>query len=717
MHASLKSLLLAHPPAVEPGHFRTYVTYNIGVLAAMVVHLAVLPIFASLGATELLWLNLVSFSLYLTALFVNRRGHHATAIALCLLELSMHQAACAVVIGWDTGFQYYLWVYPAFALMLPAARRVVRLILPAVAAVVYMGIAAWARDRPPLHPVDPEIQALIGHINTGGVFLLLGVFAHIFRRAADAAEERLAAHERRLADERLTLLKAAVSAAREAILITDAGGRIEFVNEAFCAMSGYGAAEVLGCHVDLLRTEAHPSDHFETLWRTLNAGEPWSGRFINRRKDGSLYTVSSSITPILGEDARPRAFVSIALDVTETDRATERLQRAEEQLRQAAKMESIGTLAGGVAHDFNNLLTVILGGTGTLRESLGTESPLQEEVAEIQKAAARAATLTRQLLAFSRKQVLTLRRLDVNGVVRGIEKLLRRSVSEQVAFSLELAPDLPRVRADDAQLGQVLLNLAVNAHDAMPDGGRLTIATGTATFDEAVRIGPFLVPAGAYLELSVRDTGTGIAPELLQRIFDPFFTTKPVGRGTGLGLSTVYGIVTQLGGHVAVESTLGAGTAFRLFLPLSMVSPTATPAHEGAEAAAEAKTHRGTVLFVEDDPAVRTVGLRMLGRAGYQVLEAADGAAALECLRTHTGSVDLLVTDVLMPGLDGPALAAEAARLRPGLPAVFLSGYPGEVIARYGDFVPGENFLGKPYSAEELAALVHRALAPTSRGR
>jgi two-component system cell cycle sensor histidine kinase/response regulator CckA len=715
VHTALKSLLFAQPPAVEPGHYRTFVTYNIGVLAAMVVHLAVLPIFASLGATELLWLNLASFSLYLAALLFNRRGHHATAIALCLLELSMHQAACAVVIGWDTGFQYYLWVYPAFALMLPGTRRYVRLILPAVAAVVYMAIASWARDRPPLHPVDPDMQALIGHINTGGVFFLLGVFAHIFRRAADVAEARLAAHERRLADERLTLLRAAVSAAREAILIADAAGRIQFVNEAFCAMSGYGAPEVLGCHVDLLRSEAHPPAYFEALWQTLNAGRPWNGRFINRHKDGSLHTVSSSITPILGENGQPRAFVSIALDVTEADRAAERLQRAEEQLRQAAKMESIGTLAGGVAHDFNNLLTVILGGTGTLRESLATESPLQEEVEEIQKAAERAATLTRQLLAFSRKQVLTVRRLDVNGVVRGIEKLLRRSVSEQVHFVLDLAPDLPPVEADDAQLGQVLLNLAVNAHDAMPDGGRLTIATAAAVFDEAEHIGPFQVPAGAYVELTVRDTGTGIAPDLLQRIFDPFFTTKPVGRGTGLGLSTVYGIVTQLGGHIAVESVVGTGTAFRIFLPAPAASPGATPSPEGTQPPHETKRHRGTVLFVEDDPAVRAVGVRMLGRAGYQVLEAANGAAALECLQIHAGPVDLLVTDVLMPGLDGPALAAEAARLRPGLPALFVSGYPGEVISRYGDFVPGENFLGKPYSADELAALVHRALTAASR--
>jgi two-component system cell cycle sensor histidine kinase/response regulator CckA len=704
--AALRRFIVTPTPAVLPANYRTYVSYNLGGVAAIGIHLCVLPVFAWLGATELLWLNIVSFAVYAAALVANRRGHHATMIALCLLELSVHQAACVHVIGWGTGFQYYLLVYPAFPLFLQGRRLGVQLLLVGGSLAAFLGLLTWSRTAVPLHALSPVVQAGIADFNIISVFGLLGLFGFSFRHAAEAAEARLAATERRLSEERLFLLKAAVAAAQDIIVVTDPQGRVEYVNAAFTALTGYTRTEVEGRGLGHLVTETHPESFFAQLWETISAGRSWSGRIVSRRKDATQFTAAATFTPIRDETGVVRHVVAISQDVTESERNRERLLQTEEQLRQAKKLEALGTLAGGVAHDFNNLLTVILGSAAEVRAMLPPDAPVLEEIGEIEHAGERAAALTRQLLAYGRKQILSPRILDPNRVVRGIEKLLRRSVSEQVEFVLRLAPSVRTVEADEAQLGQVLLNLAVNANDAMARGGTLVIQTEDTTLLEPTRVGTFIVPPGAYVLLSMADTGHGIPPDVLPRVFEPFFTTKGVGRGTGLGLATVYGIVAQSGGHLTVESTVNVGTTFKVFFPArEQLAAGRTPA-----SATERPRGTETILLVEDDPAVRAVAVRMLTHCGYRVLEASGGEAALEYLARHPGGVDLLLTDVMMPGMDGATLAGHVQAAHPRVKRLFMSGYPGDVISRHGTFEPGVNFVSKPFSPDALATLLRRVL-------
>jgi nitrogen-specific signal transduction histidine kinase len=386
---------------------------------------------------------------------------------------------------------------------------------------------------------------------------------------------------------------------------------------------------------------------------------------------------------------------------------TERRQ-LEDQLRQAQKMEAVGRLAGGVAHDFNNVLTVVKSFSEFLLEDLDKLDPRRADVEEIAKAADRAAALTRKLLAFSRKQVMRPEPLDLNGVVAGMEKMLQRLLGEDMHIVTALEPQLMTVEADPSSIEQVILNLAVNARDAMPEGGILTITTRNEVLDRTDAA--WGVRPGQYAALCVGDTGHGMDATTQARAFEPFFTTKPQGAGTGLGLAMVYGIVKQSGGHVIVRSKPGEGTTFTVYLPQLEAEGPRAPAAEGEPGGAGRVGGGETVLVVDDEEAVRSGTRRALERAGYAVIPATDGSDALRLLTEHHGTVDLVVTDVMMPGLGGRELVGRLKIVRPNLRVLFISGYTEEGVRKQGVLEPGAVYLEKPFTPEGLLRKVREAL-------
>jgi two-component system cell cycle sensor histidine kinase/response regulator CckA len=416
------------------------------------------------------------------------------------------------------------------------------------------------------------------------------------------------------------------------------------------------------------------------------------GEFRIALSDGALRRVTIRSAPRHDETGEVIGTIGTVEDITE-------LHALGEQLRQAQKMEAIGQLAGGVAHDFNNLLTVIKTYGEFMLEQIEEGSPLRADAIEIQKAAGRAAALTRQLLTFSRKQVLLPRSLDLNEIVHGMEPMLRRLIGEDIRIELRVAQQLGAVKADSGQLEQVVMNLAVNARDAMPHGGTITIETSEVQLAETMRGGHGVIP-GPYISLVVRDTGSGMDRATLARVFEPFFTTKEQGRGTGLGLSTVYGIVKQSEGYIWCESTEGVGTTFTVLLPhvaaecVSSEEPDETAPSRGA----------GVVLVTEDEDTVRALSRRILEREGYTVLEARDGREAIRVATGYPARIDLLVTDMVMPHVGGSELFAQLRLLRPDLRVLFVSGYTDEDMIRRGLKDAGSAFLQKPFTARALAA-------------
>jgi signal transduction histidine kinase len=397
-------------------------------------------------------------------------------------------------------------------------------------------------------------------------------------------------------------------------------------------------------------------------------------------------------------------FVAVFDNVTERKKAEAELLMTQQQLAQAQKMEAVGRLAGGVAHDFNNLLTVIQGYGEMLREALEGDPEKRESVSEIVKAAERAAALTRQLLAFSRQQVLETRVLDVGDVVADTERMLKRLIGEDIEVAVVKPEALGRVKADPGQVSQVLLNLAVNARDAMPEGGRLTIELSNVSLDAPLEAGPEAIPPGRYVVISFTDTGCGMDTDTIGHIFEPFFTTKERGKGTGLGLSTVYGIVRQSGGFVAVKTAPGAGTTFRIYLPRCD-----EPTTSGIRRAVASRNGTETILLVEDEAGVRALTRTVLERRGYSVLVAENGAAALDVLARDPRPVHVLLTDVLMPGMNGRDLASRVRALRPAARVVFMSGYAADNAPDFaGD--PASGFLSKPFTERALASKIREVL-------
>ncbi|MBA2588905.1 MAG: response regulator [Alphaproteobacteria bacterium] len=382
----------------------------------------------------------------------------------------------------------------------------------------------------------------------------------------------------------------------------------------------------------------------------------------------------------------------------------------ETKFAQSQKMQAVGQLAGGVAHDFNNLLTVIIGNCEFLLMRHQAGDPSFKEINEVHQNALRAAALVSQLLAFSRKQTMQPKVLALGDVVGELAQMLRRLVGEGITLNVEREPDLWAVHADEAQLGNAIINLVVNARDAMPSGGTVTIRTSNQSVN-ARALGTAVMPAGDYVRIEVTDTGTGMSKEIQSKIFDPFFTTKPVGQGTGLGLATVYGIVKQSGGFIDVESELGRGTAFNIYLPRRMIEASDAAPVEMAQPAARDVTGQDTILLVEDEEAVRAFAARALRMRGYNVLEAGGGEEALEIVKSDGVKIDLIITDVVMPNMDGPTMVRHVKQLKPDLPVIFMSGYAEEAFRRNDQNSEDIHFLPKPFGLKQLAAKVKEVLA------
>jgi PAS domain S-box-containing protein len=473
------------------------------------------------------------------------------------------------------------------------------------------------------------------------------------------------------------------------------------VNQALLEASGLRQDEILGkaFHETLLSANNPPTLAEEIRLGIIREGK-WSGECLQRRKEGPDLSVFLSVGLMKDRHGRVTGGYGISQDITAR-------KRIEQQLRQAQKMEAVGQLAGGIAHDFNNLLMVILGYAGLVIESADVGGDLQRKVKEISKAANRAASLTRQLLAFSRQQVLEPRVLNMNSVVEDVRKMLGRLIKEDIALAIDLDPTLGQMKADQGQIEQVIVNLAVNARDAMPKGGTLTIKTANIEVSESSARLREPMPPGWYIGLTVSDTGTGMDAETRSHAFEPFFTTKERGKGTGLGLATVYGVVKQSGGFIWITSELGQGTTFEILFP--RVRELVEESDEDAERILPARGSE-TILLVEDDEALRELILSSLREAGYNVLEAGDGVEALRIARSKAGGIDLVLTDVVMPVMSGTEMAEEIGALYPKMKILLMSGYSEFAGGQQQVLRQAQGLLQKPFDLRNLAHKVREVL-------
>jgi two-component system cell cycle sensor histidine kinase/response regulator CckA len=484
------------------------------------------------------------------------------------------------------------------------------------------------------------------------------------------------------------------------VAVCEADGTLADVNKAFADFFDGVTARA---NLSSLVADADRAQVLDLL-ATACAGQLPGGTAELRSAGEDQRMAELFVRPVHGEN---RALLYL-VDVSE--------QKAlETKFAQSQKMQAVGQLAGGVAHDFNNLLTVIMGNSEFLLMRHQAGDPSFKEINEIHQNALRAATLVGQLLAFSRKQTLQPRVLNLRDVIGELAIMLRRLVREGMELKLESVSDLWPVHADEAQLSNAIINLVVNARDAMPTGGTVTIRTVNETVPQPVTKGAAIMPAGQYVRIEVSDTGIGIQAEHVGKIFDPFFTTKPVGQGTGLGLATVYGIVKQTGGFISVDSEIGKGTTFTIYLPRYELDPNAMPAPEPERLAPRDVTGQDTILLVEDEEAVRSFAARALKLRGYNVLEAAGGEEALDIVRAATSPIHLLITDVVMPQMDGPTLVRNVRKLSPKTQIIFMSGYAEETFRRNDEKAEELHFLPKPFGLKQLAAKVKDVLSSAPR--
>jgi two-component system cell cycle sensor histidine kinase/response regulator CckA len=617
-----------------------------------------------------IWLGI----LLLSALLF-RLGSVATAFCSLLLLLMMLGAAC---LGYGTGVLVCILTLVVAPRILypdrPHRFDPVNLFLVMVVMLLISAVAAWKRRT--------EVA---------------------LRLAAETLETRVAERTRELFEnqERLREQAQLLDLATDAIFVNDRNGVIRFWSRGAEELYRCPASEADGqVAQQLLKAEfAEPLPAIEAA--LLSAGA-WQGEVIHTRPDGSRVTVMSRWALRRNAQGEPCGWLEINTDITAR-------RRMEAQFRQSQKMEAVGRLAGGISHDFNNLLTVINGYADmALEDSLVTPA-VREAVEEISAAGHRAADLTRGLLAFSRQQILQPAAVDLTGIVTSIEKMLRRLLGEDVDLITILSPGLWEVHADQSQLEQVIVNLAVNARDAMPSGGTLTIEAGNAELDETYSGSHLGVKPGDYVLLAVSDTGHGMDQETQSHIFEPFFTTKAPGQGTGLGLATVYGIVQQTGGTITVYSELGHGTTFKAYLPRALAA-TAAATPETRVAAIPPRSGAETILLVEDDESLRKLTSAILGRQGFRVIAARNAAEAMERCRSEAGAIDLVLSDLVMPQMSGQQLATEIQRRYPDLKVVFMSGYTEHMLVNQIALNPAVLFVSKPFTSATLIAALQKAL-------